>query len=62
MDRDTAIKLLIAHAVHNLPKLFCEDCPLNQYDPERQEYICAEFENKDVIEAVKVLQEAEEVG
>ena len=56
MDKDTATRLLTAHAICCLPELVCEDCPLWK----GYEIDCVGVDNKDLAEAVKVIIEPEE--
>lgn len=58
MDKDTAIKLLIAHAVCCLSELTCEDCP--QWNG--CEIDCFGADDKNLTEAVKVMQKDKETN
>ena len=56
MSKETAIRLLVAHAICCLPTLYCEECPLWRGCE------CSGTDNKYLAEAVKVIIEAEEEG
>lgn len=62
MDKDQALKVLIANVVcsRSQEDLTCKDCPL--FDENREGKECESFNDEDLTQAVKILKEIRHRG